>query len=52
MSDTRIVNAIAARIAGVFDDRDLRELGPLFPDRMEDIARLLSMRTSRRKIKT
>jgi hypothetical protein len=44
MTDTQILNAIKARIQGIFDDPDLVQLGPLFPGHEDDIIRLLAMR--------
>ena len=44
MNDTRIVNAIQARISGVWDDPDLLSVGPLQTDEAKDIVQILSMR--------
>jgi hypothetical protein len=44
MSDRQIINAIQARIRGVFDDPDLLKLGPLHAGHEDDIIRLLAMR--------
>jgi hypothetical protein len=44
MTDTQIVNAIQARMDGVYDDPDLLLIGALHEDSMEDIAEILSMR--------
>lgn len=44
MNDTRIVNAIQARINGVWDDPDLLSVGPLQTDEAKDIVQILSMR--------
>lgn len=35
------LRAIAARINGEFDNRDLRKYGPLFPDPAEDVLRII-----------
>jgi hypothetical protein len=44
MTDTQIVNAIQARVTGVYDHPDLARLGPLHCDQREDIVRLLALR--------
>ena len=49
MTDRMIVNAISARIDGQFQNPDLRKLGGLRPDRLDDVIRLLAMRNQATK---